>query len=211
MKSPFHHAVDLAWRKHQGKTWGAHPYTEHILRVLNVVHRALDTSFVGPLLRFDEATPLREALDFDTFSERVGPYLSAAVLHDVPEDTDVTFDQIRALCGPVTAQIVEAVTTPASLGNRAKRAEALRLQLRACPEAVPLKLADVLVNADLCWETRHSLLFSYRKNWPALRSVSQDAILSLPPSMSPLLRPLTLEHGAKRLVRELDQQLHWRP
>lgn len=75
--------------------------------------------------------------------------LQAAYLHDVCEDTAVTFQEIEQLFGTTVRQYVQGLThasVPAD-GNRAKRKEIDRLFLaKQCREVQTIKLADLISN-----------------------------------------------------------------
>ncbi|HET9240038.1 MAG TPA: HD domain-containing protein [Oligoflexus sp.] len=76
--------------------------------------------------------------------------IAAAYLHDVVEDTDVTLDEVEAAFGPDVAELVENLTdiSRPSDGNRAQRKALDREHLaRARPEAMTVKLADIIHNA----------------------------------------------------------------
>jgi GTP diphosphokinase / guanosine-3',5'-bis(diphosphate) 3'-diphosphatase len=68
--------------------------------------------------------------------------LTAAVLHDVIEDTPVTASEVEAAFGPRVRELVEAVTDD----NRLPKAERKRLQVEHMRDAEPevrwIKLAD---------------------------------------------------------------------
>ena len=83
--------------------------------------------------------------------------IAAAVLHDVVEDTDVTLEHVRELCGPGVAHLVDGVTKMSSIGDyhlgegrkEKIKAESLRKLLLAMAEdvrVVMIKLADRLHN-----------------------------------------------------------------
>lgn len=76
-------ACILAQKAHDGqKRASGEPYFQHSLAVANILAD----------LRLDHET------------------IAAALLHDVPEDTQVTLDEIRAEFGPKVAQLVDGVT-----------------------------------------------------------------------------------------------------
>jgi GTP pyrophosphokinase len=121
-------ACILAQQAHHGQTRASgEPYFQHSLAVANILAN------------------LR--LDYET--------ITAAVLHDVPEDTPVTLDEIKAQFGPKVAQLVDGVTkmgqiqeyrgqSPKSKKERAQ-AESLRKMLLAMVDdirVVLIKLAD---------------------------------------------------------------------
>jgi len=72
--------------------------------------------------------------------------LIAAVLHDTVEDTDTTFEEIRAMFGAKVADTVREVTDDTSLD----KAERKRLQIEHAPHlsrrAKLVKLADKICN-----------------------------------------------------------------
>ncbi|MEE8194541.1 MAG: HD domain-containing protein, partial [Dehalococcoidales bacterium] len=83
--------------------------------------------------------------------------LAAALLHDVPEDSDVTLARIEAKFGKEVAKLVDGTTKLGQLSRRApvatsqRQAENLRKMLVAMAEdlrVVFIKLADRLHNMD---------------------------------------------------------------
>jgi len=121
-------ASEMAQVAHQGQFRASgEPYLQHSLAVANIL------------------ADLR--LDYET--------IAAAVLHDVPEDTDVTLEDIEVEFGPTVAMLVDGVTkmgqiqeyrgqTKKSKKERAQ-AESLRKMLLAMVEdvrVVLIKLAD---------------------------------------------------------------------
>ncbi len=73
--------------------------------------------------------------------------LIAAVLHDVVEDCEVTFDTIERRFGVEVFHLVDELTTPKFVGNRAERniSELERLA-QVSPAAATIKLADIIDN-----------------------------------------------------------------
>ncbi|MFI0367179.1 HD domain-containing protein [Actinomadura sp. 1N219] len=103
------------------------PYVEHLLEALEVL-------VSGP-----------RVTDVDV--------LSAALLHDVVEDTAATLADVEAEFGPVVTELVDWVTKPPSTGTgrqakRAARAAYLRRLGEAPREAVLVKLADRASNVQ---------------------------------------------------------------
>jgi guanosine-3',5'-bis(diphosphate) 3'-pyrophosphohydrolase len=80
------------------------------------------------------------------------PTLCAALLHDVPEDTDVTLEEIEQAFGPEIAKLVDGVTKLSRISwdtLEEKQAENLRkmfLAMAADARVVLIKLADRLHN-----------------------------------------------------------------
>lgn len=114
------------WHGDQRRPTGD-PYVQHLLEALEVLVR-------GPGVT-DAAV------------------LSAALLHDVVEDTSATLADVEAEFGPVVTELVDWVTKPPAggAGRQAKRAAktAYLRRLRDAPrDAVVVKLADRASNVQ---------------------------------------------------------------
>src|SRR6188474_182295 len=78
--------------------------------------------------------------------------IQAALLHDIPEDTDYSLDDVEQRFGPEVANLVDGVTKLSKFGARTieeQQAESLRKMLLAMAEdirVVLIKLADRLHN-----------------------------------------------------------------
>lgn len=121
-----HDAVDFATVRHgdQKRPTGA-PYTDHLLEALEVLVRGAGVT-----------TP---------------EILSAAVLHDVVEDTSCTLDELSDHFGPRVAELVGWVTIPEPGPGQDKasvKEEYLRGLRRAPHDAILVKLADRASNAQ---------------------------------------------------------------
>jgi guanosine-3',5'-bis(diphosphate) 3'-pyrophosphohydrolase len=119
-------AVEFATRWHgdQRRPTGA-PYTEHLLEALEILVRGAGVT------------------DPDM--------LSAAVLHDVVEDTPVTIGEVRSAFGDRVADMVGWVTIPDTAPGEDKAAvkEAYLKGLAAAPDdAIVVKLADRASNVQ---------------------------------------------------------------
>jgi guanosine-3',5'-bis(diphosphate) 3'-pyrophosphohydrolase len=118
------HAVEFATRAHgdQRRPTGA-PYTEHLLEALEILVRGAGVT-----------------------DPRV---LSAAVLHDVVEDTPATLDDVRSAFGDRVAELVGWVTIPEQGGDKKAVKEAYLRGLAAAPDdAIVVKLADRASNVQ---------------------------------------------------------------
>jgi len=162
-----HKAITLATNAHRGQEYGGGDYTKHLRDV---------AMFLGS----------------HGFGEDY--WQVAAWLHDTVEDTDVTIEQIEQEFGVTVAHLVEAVTTPASIGNRRARLDAAIQQIKAYPNALPLKLADRLANVWSCWFSQDTRLFMYYKEYPRFRKA---------------LRPLSDDPRVMALWDDLDKWLGW--
>lgn len=148
-RNPVADARAFALQAHQGQRYGEFPFVVHLE---DVAERA---SACG--------------LDVNV--------ITAAYLHDVLEDTKVTYVELVQEFGPHIARLVEAVTNKPGK-NRAARHAATYPALRDNPSALALKLCDRLANTQACLELaeRHdhrstSLLKMYAKEYDAFRAL----------------------------------------
>jgi len=117
-------AVEFATRRHgdQRRPTGA-PYTEHLLEALEILVRGAGVT--DPEV------------------------LSAAVLHDVVEDTPATLDDVRSVFGDRVAELVGWVTIPDTGADKKAAKEAYLKGLPAAPDdAIVVKLADRASNVQ---------------------------------------------------------------
>jgi guanosine-3',5'-bis(diphosphate) 3'-pyrophosphohydrolase len=115
-------AARLAARAHHGQ--GIHgtdavPYLDHVLDV------------AGRLARHHPGD---------------GVLLTAALLHDAVEDTEVAHADIRARFGDAVADLVAEVTDPPGLPEDARRARQVAHVAKASDRAKRLKMADKAAN-----------------------------------------------------------------
>lgn len=76
---------------------------------------------------------------------RSAPVILGGLLHDVLEDTEVTYEELRARVGDQIAELVAGLTEDASIAGYRERKAALRAQaLGAGPDAAEISLADKL-------------------------------------------------------------------
>jgi len=117
-------AVEFATRWHgdQRRPTGA-PYTEHLLEALEILVRGAGVT--DPQI------------------------LSAAVLHDVVEDTTATLDDVRSVFGDRVAELVGWVTIPDKGADKKAAKETYLKGLSAAPDdAIVVKLADRASNVQ---------------------------------------------------------------
>jgi (p)ppGpp synthase/HD superfamily hydrolase len=75
--------------------------------------------------------------------------IAAAYLHDILEDTDVTYGQLINQFGTGVAELVRQVTNPSTDIDRAKRWALNSAHLaKASPAAMTIKLADIIDNTS---------------------------------------------------------------
>lgn len=116
--------------------------------------------------------------------------LAAALLHDVVEDTDITFDIIESVFGTEVMELVFWLTDKSKKadGNRKTRKAIDREHLARAPaEAQTIKLADLIDNSDSIakydasfWkvyrEEKKALLAVLTKGDPVLRNIAQQML-----------------------------------
>lgn len=111
-------ARDFALAAHGDQTYGNKPYGSHLASVAQIMR----------------------GFGFD------GNWIEAAWLHDVLEDTSVSFDDLRQEFGDVVAQTVFACT---GIGpNRAARNRCIYERIRKNPQAACVKVADRIANVE---------------------------------------------------------------
>ena len=75
--------------------------------------------------------------------------IAAALLHDVIEDTEATYDEVRSEFGPTVADLVAMLTdvsTPEDGNREARKAKDRAHTALASPRAKTVKLADLIDN-----------------------------------------------------------------
>jgi guanosine-3',5'-bis(diphosphate) 3'-pyrophosphohydrolase len=76
--------------------------------------------------------------------------LAAALLHDVVEDSELEFDDIRIAAGDRVAEIVAALTDDESIESYEERKREHRERVEAAgPEALAIYVADKLTNVEM--------------------------------------------------------------
>jgi guanosine-3',5'-bis(diphosphate) 3'-pyrophosphohydrolase len=134
-------ALDFAAQRHgdhRRKNAAQSPYVNHLIAVLRIL--------------VEEGGVTDETM------------LVAACLHDTVEDTDTTFDELRAQFGNEVEGLVREMTDDKTL----PKAERKRLQIVHAPGASPaakqLKLADKIANL-------RDIIASPPTNWPLERKL----------------------------------------
>ncbi|MDP2816508.1 MAG: HD domain-containing protein [Rectinemataceae bacterium] len=89
------------------------------------------------------------------------PVIAAALVHDVPEDTDVTVETLRAELGDEVADIVCAVTNDDSLSWEEKKLKYIETVRVGSEGAKAVAIADKIHNAE-------SLIAAHARLGPAL-------------------------------------------
>ncbi len=150
-------ARNFAADAHKDQLYGDKPYIAH-----------LDAVF-GVLKEFG-SFPVGHCLWDQSLAD-------AAYLHDVLEDTDVTFEHIRAEFGLRCAQLVEGVTDEPG-ENRAERKKLTYPKTAADPWCVMLKLADRIANVRAAGELEDTrLLDMYMEEYSEFRRALHSELI----------------------------------
>lgn len=138
----------FALKAHGDQKYGELPYEKHLQDVVSILAERFFSTGI------DESS--------DTL-------LAAAWLHDVIEDTDVTFQQVFEEFGRHVARIVFACTDEPGK-NRKERHERTYPKLMASGrEAIAVKLADRIANLNHSMTHNHGLFKMYQKEYAAFK------------------------------------------
>jgi len=137
-KQLLRNAFLLATKKHQHQKYGDSPYTVHLHDVENV---------------------LRE------FGHDDEKYLAAAWLHDVIEDTPTHYSEVEQATSKDVAEIVFALTDEIGR-NRKERQKKTKPKVHACPDALVVKLADIISNYRDARRGNPGFIQMYKKGHP---------------------------------------------
>jgi len=148
---------------HQGQKYGTRPYIDHCADVVRIL---------------------------ETFGYTDPSTLAAGWLHDVIEDTAVTYDALSDDFGTPIALTVYACTGAGE--TRKERNASIYAKIGYHRRAIPVKIADRIANVESCWATCDSRLFMYRDEYPEFRRAvrSDDSVL-------PMLRHLDTLMGRR--------------
>ena len=117
-------SLELASKNHaqQKRKSDGSPYINHLIEV---------TALLTDIAEIDDADEL-----------------SAAILHDILEDTDVTRDELYKTCGNRVLELVEALSDDKSLSLEERREKVLRVLPKKHSSVKRIKLADLCSNAS---------------------------------------------------------------
>lgn len=141
-------AKDFASIVHHGQKYGTNPYEYHLVMVDETL-RTFGFGDVEPHL------------------------LVAAWLHDVIEDTPISYEMIKHGFGGEVADIVYAVTNEAGK-NRKERNTKTYPKIRASHDGLVVKLADRIANIEFSKSTNSGLLDMYKREWQDFRAALFD-------------------------------------
>lgn len=124
----------FAEQAHFGQQYGLYPYSYHLKQVADVAEE----------IGFDEEIVI------------------ACVLHDVLEDTHLSYNDIKKEFGEDIAELVYAVTD--ELGhNRKERKEKTYPKIKDNPKAIAIKLCDRIANVREAKISNSSMLKLYKQ------------------------------------------------
>lgn len=142
MKSQQHYAEQLARQAHAFQKYGNKSYADgHLMLVARLLYDA-------------------------GFSDDI---VCAGWLHDIIEDTDITYEEINEGFGAGVADIVSAVTSDSSLSRKERMSISYKHILECGSDAISVKLADRICNVKSCWKNEDSRLYMYHKEYRAFR------------------------------------------
>ena len=140
-------AKRLAEMMHHGQEYGAYPYTYHLNQVEMVINR----------FGFKDDVVLR----------------TCAHLHDLIEDTEVSYKKLLKAFGETIADIVYAVTNEMGR-NRRERFSKTYPKIAGNERALILKLADRIANIEFAKGTDTNFVNMYKKEWKTFKSALYD-------------------------------------
>ena len=141
-------AKKVAAMMHCGQEYGANPYTYHLQQVEMVLNR----------FGFK-----------DDWTVRI-----IAWLHDLIEDTEVSYNQVRQAFGEYIADIVYAVTNEMGR-NRAERFSKTYPKIKDNRNALIIKLADRIANIEFAKGTDTNYVNMYKKEWKTFYEALYDS------------------------------------
>lgn len=100
--------------------------------------------------------------------------IAAALLHDVVEDTDATFEMVQDICGEEATRLVYYLTKPISIaGNRAQKKALYNNKLALAPETARIiKFFDMYHN--------HASIEEYEpKFWETWKEETKRALIAM--------------------------------
>lgn len=131
---------------HHGQKYGIHEYTYHLNQVEMVLHRF---GFHDPEL------------------------LVSAWLHDVIEDTGISYDKLKHGFGEKIADIVYSVTNEMGR-NRKERFAKTCPKIKVNKDGIILKLADRIANIEFSKGSNTNYVKMYESEWPMFVSELKD-------------------------------------
>ena len=102
------HALQLRKADHKNPQ----PYAVHVMEVAMVANKVIPDDFVDPRINLDEVAPRYQPATAKMV------LLVASFLHDAPEDTKLTLDEVEEQYGKAVRQVVGELTLPSWLDKK---------------------------------------------------------------------------------------------
>jgi len=131
---------------HHGQKYGTHDYTYHLQQVEMVLNR---------------------------FGFRDEDLRVAAWLHDVIEDTGISYDKLKSGFGEQIADIVYAVTNEMGRNRRERYAKTYP-KIKANRAGLIIKLADRIANIEFSKGSNTNFVKMYEREWPTFEAELHD-------------------------------------
>jgi (p)ppGpp synthase/HD superfamily hydrolase len=129
----------FAIKAHGAQKYGEFPYEKHLQDVVEIVQKYFDSNDV---------------------------IMASAWLHDVIEDTDVTFKEVFEEFGRYVARIVFACSDEPGKNRKERHERTYPKLMAAGREAIAVKLADRIANVRHSKTNNHGLFMMYHKEYP---------------------------------------------
>lgn len=147
-------AIELATKHFEDETWGPYPKIEHMIRVADAYEKF-----------------------FNSWSSMFPQTVAVAVLHDIFEDTQCTYEEIEEFLHPFWIDRIYMLTDKPGK-NRRERHEATYPIIAKDHAASFIKLCDRIVNVELCsdecraggLDVNYSYWKMYKKEQAAFKS-----------------------------------------
>ena len=124
--------------------------------------------------------------------------VAAAWLHDVLEDTDVHYSEIKNQFGPYIAELVYALTDEVGR-NRHEKYEKTKGKLASYVDALPVKLADKIANVEASKQYPEKGLYKvYKEAFPKFyEDFKNHSSYKMEPMWERLHKLFNLEYRAR--------------
>ncbi len=163
-------AMLVAEKAHQNQTYGIYPYMYHIREIADLVESITQK--------------------FESHIWNADVLIVTAILHDVLEDSDLSYNDIKKEFGENIAELVYCITD--ELGrNRKERKSKTYSKIRKNCETVLIKICDRIVNIEYSKRTNSKMFKLYKseheifcdeldiKNWSKCECCVEDAFKKL--------------------------------
>jgi len=150
--------ADFAAKAHENQKYGKHPYIKHLNHTVEIFNSHLNCIV-------------------DDYQDYylAGVVESAAWLHDILEDTEITYEELIHNFGQAVADLVQAVTDESGKNRKERKAKTLPKVRAYGYLAVAVKLCDRIANVEHCVaEKNHGLFKMYKKEHESFKLALYD-------------------------------------